>query len=777
MQDMVSTQKILVVKSLNTRMNNWTRWIAITTWTCLFLLVCLIPRSSAFQKDVIRNGSIIGAADFLSIPFVANTIENGDSVLAKEVCYFVAIKTRSRNGTGAYFICLGGVSHKVLAKLAKNISIYGYSNYAPVNDDLLYKYSVEYPLANAGRTLSQSFVIQTNDALSHYLIRHEGTSHVVSSTQSNSNPPQPFGYAKQPTANNSTILQTGLVNQSMNAPSTFGCLTLTASNSTAPSKPSPPSPKTSPTLNQTGNANYIGQSNVAPNWLGISSNTYHQPSALSTTPRPSLANPILTQPLSSPPPPTIPITQPPQYTLPAVPPTMQLPQSTLPAVPPVPQPPQYTLPTIPITQPPQSTLPAVPPVPQPPQSTLPTTPITQPPQSTLPTIPTIQPPQSTSTQQAAKPFAEKANYVTVPESNVATVVKQQRTPVPSKNGNNPDSFSQGLPNVGQSCYFNSAVQIIASFPEIQAILLNIVKPSLTNQNIDNSLQHEPKLKRTLSGFINIYEWMIAAPNSNHQSDQKIRKVLVGAIEDMDIAAINETGDAKEVVLKFFNNLEKYLTAASVVTKENQYEVALQSLRSLFLMDTTETLSLGQNSVPVPNQQDKYYTPILSVKTSPNTSDVQSLAQLISEKVCKQTQKHGSQSTYAILTLPKYIMIEINCLTVTPSANTSHPPTITKYTKHINIDQTLNSNHLLFEPVSTPVEYKIKGFITHFGRTMNTGHYVSYCKRNGEWAIYNDLNVDHSIEIDKHPTMVKQSTVCESTSYETPCFIVYEAESV
>ena len=36
-----------------------------------------------------------------------------------------------------------------------------------------------------------------------------------------------------------------------------------------------------------------------------------------------------------------------------------------------------------------------------------------------------------------------------------------------------------------------------------------------------------------------------------------------------------------------------------------------------------------------------------------------------------------------------------------------------------------------------LKYKLEGFIRHIGRSVESGHYTAYCKKNGQWKCYND----------------------------------------
>ena len=38
------------------------------------------------------------------------------------------------------------------------------------------------------------------------------------------------------------------------------------------------------------------------------------------------------------------------------------------------------------------------------------------------------------------------------------------------------------------------------------------------------------------------------------------------------------------------------------------------------------------------------------------------------------------------------------------------------------------------------EYKLEGFIAQTGKTIESGHYTAYCKKNGQWKLYNDSSV-------------------------------------
>ena len=49
------------------------------------------------------------------------------------------------------------------------------------------------------------------------------------------------------------------------------------------------------------------------------------------------------------------------------------------------------------------------------------------------------------------------------------------------------------------------------------------------------------------------------------------------------------------------------------------------------------------------------------------------------------------------------------------------------------------------PYTGPTKYELVSFVSHLGRTADSGHYVAHAKKNGVWYLFNDAKVAVSAE--------------------------------
>lgn len=264
----------------------------------------------------------------------------------------------------------------------------------------------------------------------------------------------------------------------------------------------------------------------------------------------------------------------------------------------------------------------------------------------------------------------------------------------------------GLVNKGNDCFFNSVMQCVLSITD------------LTTFYSEKSFIEDQKISNAFKTFINEYakkDTLSPEPFMVHLRS-KI-KILNGKQQD-----------SHEFLISFINLLYKELPSVNkeVISDKNEYFMIKEKnvIADLFfgLQQTTVVCNACLNKCTSPS----HFT-ILSLTVFNDLTD--SIAQY-----SKETLLHGKN--------------EYNCDNCKLSKITKHSIEIIYYPRILIIqlmrfDGSFRKNDDL---VNIPSEiqlngntYDVIGITCHSG-VLNSGHYVSYCKRNSVWYGFNDLSV-------------------------------------
>ena len=266
----------------------------------------------------------------------------------------------------------------------------------------------------------------------------------------------------------------------------------------------------------------------------------------------------------------------------------------------------------------------------------------------------------------------------------------------------------GLNNLGNTCFFNSVLQLLC-----QATILN--KLILSNSNVKGK-------------FIDIYSEFL----SNYTSSSEKTTISPNKIIEHVSKILKREGYQQEDAEQYLNYIIDTLISELSVLDKHLYisskNMTLNNLiNNLFTIQVNKVISCPNcNNKSVSNDNNNLL--YLSIDNNANTLD-ELINNYLSEEIlddknkwkCDKCKKSVNAKIYReIKRLPKYLIIVLKRYTNNNNKNN----------KEITIPQYINHNNKKLEQ---------RGFIYHSGSTGG-GHYVYYGNRNDKWYLHNDSSV-------------------------------------
>jgi hypothetical protein len=285
--------------------------------------------------------------------------------------------------------------------------------------------------------------------------------------------------------------------------------------------------------------------------------------------------------------------------------------------------------------------------------------------------------------------------------------------------------TKGLPNCGDTCYFNSFLQLFFNIKEIQEYFDIYITIETEDKN-DN----ESELILILNSLYIIYEFIIKdnklnKNSSNHIITQTIQNILdlkftnIGIHQDS-IEVFNKliskfiVNDIKNIFLKYFSDILKELfTNKNICNDKDIYNIS-------YSFDETNFKNI--------NLIDKIFT---------------------IDNSLKYNYEYYKQVDIDIKS--KYLIISFRSTTYE----------IIDY-ETIKLEKSFNINNL---------NYKIKGIIIHTGDTIQSGQYYYLNFENEICTKYDDINIeDNYILIEKDDKYIFDNS-------NQPVIIIYEKKDI
>jgi ubiquitin C-terminal hydrolase len=271
---------------------------------------------------------------------------------------------------------------------------------------------------------------------------------------------------------------------------------------------------------------------------------------------------------------------------------------------------------------------------------------------------------------------------------------------------------RGLHNFGNTCYYNSALQLLMQLP-----ILN------TNFDTTDSILNEMKL---------LYNNYI----SNLNIDSNLKKLYILCCNNNKYP-LGSQQDSCEIVQLILDKIVDFIpnvkTDIRVLMNQlircngdncnNKYKICKDQQESMLISHALNEAS-NEN-----NQTIRFDTFLQSALELSNCTNY--------KHECNCNNKERSIQT-VLTDLPTYLFIKVGrCDNYLRKINRSlHLVNNFTLTTPKNLSELCETGHT--ENISH--KYELNGIIVHYGSSLNSGHYVSYVKKDKKWFLCNDSQI-------------------------------------
>ena len=277
-------------------------------------------------------------------------------------------------------------------------------------------------------------------------------------------------------------------------------------------------------------------------------------------------------------------------------------------------------------------------------------------------------------------------------------------------GDESNNNLRGLQNFGNTCYYNSALQLLMQIPLFSDIdntkceILNEMKKLYDNyksnsENMNNNLR-------------NLY--LMCCKERNYQlGSQQDSCEIVQLILDK---IVDFLPDKKRSIRVLINQLVR----CEGLNCNNKYKVCA---------DQQESILISQALINSSNSRVDFKTFLQSAL------DISECPEYKHECNCVNPKR---MVQIVLSDLPEYLFIKVG--------------RCDNYLRKINKQLTIAKNFSLTTPtdlkelcetgntIHNSHKYDIIGIIVHYGASLNSGHYVSFIKKSDKWFLCNDSHV-------------------------------------
>jgi ubiquitin C-terminal hydrolase len=283
-----------------------------------------------------------------------------------------------------------------------------------------------------------------------------------------------------------------------------------------------------------------------------------------------------------------------------------------------------------------------------------------------------------------------------------------------------NTINKGNPNLGNTCFFNSVLQLL-----IQCTVLNKL---LIENNINGTLIDI--YKRYLESYID--------SNNSKKTSQAEPGEIVKYVSKLLGRNMWSQEDADQYVTfiidAIVDEFKEWAKKNPNLIVSNKTMSLDQLIMGLFTIKCSKKIYCSECGYVSETNDDinKLYLPLASLETNKKVKSDTNLSSLFNAYL---TDKLDNEN--------RWKCEKCNCMIM---ANIER--TIYKWPKYllITLKRYANNNHKINTEIEMPPVFSLeektfylRGFIYHMGSTHG-GHYVYYGKKNDKWYLYNDSSV-------------------------------------
>ena len=298
----------------------------------------------------------------------------------------------------------------------------------------------------------------------------------------------------------------------------------------------------------------------------------------------------------------------------------------------------------------------------------------------------------------------------------------------------------GLPNIGNSCYFNAFIQVVK--PLMYEILSKeqlqeIPTPLNASDSIKQNTATTNELVVATNNFFTKY---FNDPAKDIREEYKQIYIIINNIRKFQFGSQQDSSEALFLITDLVKN---YQHLKSLVTVGFNQVIECNKCGCYKICDIQEEAMLISNTLQTTNDSAISFKQFLGnmlikCEFEPTTSN---------EFKCKCNNEHkNSLNIKIVLTkMPKYLFVNVGRY----DNNRRKITKLLEIALNFKITTPLNLNDILAKQNNDKIEhtYDLIGIAVHHGNTLNGGHYTAYCKVNDQWYYCNDGHVS-SCDINK-----------------------------